>query len=76
MRTIAGLFGKSPFRDFETHMGKILETVQALDKVFEALLADDYQATCDATKVVSQLEHEADLIKDTMRNQMPRTLFM
>jgi predicted phosphate transport protein (TIGR00153 family) len=76
VRTIVGLFAKSPFRDFESHMGKIAETVNGLDAVFDAWFADDHDALKEAAKKVSQLEHEADLIKDTMRNQMPRTLFM
>jgi predicted phosphate transport protein (TIGR00153 family) len=76
VRTIVGLFAKSPFRDFESHQEKIAETVSGLDSVFDALFAGDLEGIRAATKVVSQLEHEADLIKDTMRNQMPRTLFM
>lgn len=76
MRSIFGLFGKSPFDDFKTHMNKIAECVEALDPVFEALYAGDRAALKAAAKKVSQLEHAADLIKNEMRNNMPRSLFM
>ncbi|MCK5688997.1 TIGR00153 family protein [Myxococcota bacterium] len=76
MPSILGIFGRPPFHDFKNHMEKVAATVSALNPVFEALFAGEQDKLCKAVKTVSLLEHEADVIKNSLRNQMPRSLFL
>ena len=74
MRTIARLFGKSPFLHFQTHMKKVSQCIKKLTKIFEALENND-----DVEKLVrelSKLEHEADLSKNDIRAHLPKSLFL
>ncbi|MDT8318176.1 MAG: TIGR00153 family protein [bacterium] len=76
MRSIAGLFGRSPFKLLEKHMEKVRECLQEVPPLFDAL----YECNYDKLKVVSEnilkLEHEADKLKNSIRGEVPNSLFM
>lgn len=76
MRTIAKLFGKSPFSPLQTHMEKVSVCVGELLKILEALSRKDYHQMEELAAKISNLEHEADLTKNDIRNHLPRSLFM
>jgi len=76
MRSIAKLFGRSPFVPLQTHMEKVAACVSLTRDLFEALISKDQDRIESLTEQISQLEHEADEIKNDIQNQMPRGLFM
>ena len=76
MRTIAKLFGRSPFMPLQSHMGKVAECVQKVPELFQALKQGQYDAIDKLAVELSDLEHAADLAKNDIRNNLPKGLFM
>lgn len=76
MRSIAKLFGRSPFVPLQTHMGKVAACIDELPKAFDASKAGDRKAVEDLAAKISKLEHKADLVKNDIRNHLPKGLFL
>jgi predicted phosphate transport protein (TIGR00153 family) len=67
---------KSPFEQLIEHMCKVRECIDILGNGLIKYYKGDYKGFSDITKKVSELEHEADLIKSNLRNHLPSHLFM
>ena len=67
---------KSPFEQLLEHMGKVRECIDLLGNGLMGYYKGDYKGFSELTKRVSELEHEADLIKSNLRNHLPSSLFM
>jgi len=76
MITIARLFGKSPFAPLQTHMKKVTFCIEKLTTIIEALPNTDMGKIEKLSKELSQLEHEADLTKNDIRNHLPKSIFL
>ncbi|MEE8110272.1 MAG: TIGR00153 family protein [bacterium] len=76
MRTIAQLFGKSPFGPLQEHMKKSKECIDLVRPLFDAVLRGNTEEVQRITDRVSKLEHDADVIKNEIRDHLPRSLFM
>jgi len=76
MLTIARLFGKSPFAPLQTHMDKVAACIGDLSSLFKVLLEEDKALISEIAQKISKLEHEADLTKNDIRNQLPKSLFL
>ncbi len=76
MRTIAQLFGKSPFGPLIEHMKKTKECIDLVPPLFDAVFREDMEEIQRITDRVSKMEHEADVIKNEIRDHLPRSLFM
>jgi len=76
MITIARLFGKSPFAPLQTHMNKVASCVEKLTKIMKSLSHEEMGKVTSLVEDLSQLEHEADLTKNDIRNHLPKSLFM
>lgn len=76
MHTILNLFGRSPFAPLESHMEKVSECVGMLTVLFEALEKRDYKLLEETAKKICELEHQADLVKNDIRNHLPKSLFL
>lgn len=76
LNTILGLFGKSPFAPLKAHMDVVASCVNLLPLLFEALEQGDSLLIDQIASQISDLEHQADLIKNDIRNHLPRGLFM
>lgn len=76
MQTLARLFGRSPFAPLQTHMEKVAVCVKQAHPLFEALADKDYELVASTAKLISKLEHEADLTKNEIRNNLPTGLFL
>lgn len=76
MMTIARLFGKSPFAPLQSHMNKVAACMEKLSKIFESLANQETDKIPRLVEDLSQLEHEADLTKNDIRNHLPKSLFM
>lgn len=76
MRTIAKLFGKSPFAPLGTHMKIVMKCMEKLSGIFQLLAEDHWDKLEEGAKTLSKLEHEADLTKNDIRNHLPKNIFM
>lgn len=76
MLNIARLFGKSPFAPLQTHMKKVANCVEKLSTVFERLPSSDMGEIEKLVAELCNLEHEADLTKNDIRNHLPKSLFL
>lgn len=76
MLTILNLFGKSPFAPLQKHMEKVAECVFKLPDFFKALEEGDKKSVNQIAEQISELEHQADLIKNEIRNHLPKTVFL
>ena len=76
MINIASIFAKSPFKPLRDHMDKVVESVIPLNDFFEALFQQDYSKLEKIQQQVIQAENEADSIKNEVRNNLPRNIFM
>ena len=76
MRALASLFGKSPFFPLQEHMDRVSDCIRKLETTFVALKEQDYEKVGSLSKEVSKLEHLADLAKNDIRNQLPKSLFL
>ena len=76
MRSIAGVFGRSPFRPLAQHTEKVNDTVQLVRPLMEAFLAGDWAKTDELYVRISKLEHKADVLKSEIRDRLPKSLFL
>ena len=76
MMTILNLFGRSPFAPLESHMEEVTACVLLLNELFDALQRKDYQKLEETAAKISKQEHQADLIKNDIRNHLPKGLFL
>jgi predicted phosphate transport protein (TIGR00153 family) len=67
---------KLPFTQLLEHIGKVCECINILGDGLIRYYNGDYKNFSNITKKVSDLEHEADLIKSNIRNHLPTHLFM
>lgn len=76
MRAIAGLFGKSPFSPLQKHMSNVADCVNKVPEIFEAVKKKKWEQVEILVAETSKLEHVADLTKNEIRNQLPKSLFL
>ena len=76
MSLIKELFGKSPFGPLVQHTKKVHECVHLMRAIMEALVKEDYEEVHRLQDTVSKLEYEADVIKQEIREQLPRRYFL
>jgi predicted phosphate transport protein (TIGR00153 family) len=73
---LANLFARSPFGPIQEHQHKVEECAELAPQIIEACLRGDHQRVMAFAKQMSHLEGEADVIKNRVRDQLPRSLFM
>lgn len=76
MQTLARLFGRSPFAPLQTHMAKVAACIHEIIPLFEALSNKDDSLVETIAHQISKLEHDADLTKNDIRNNLPTGLFL
>ncbi|OYT55008.1 MAG: TIGR00153 family protein [Candidatus Altiarchaeales archaeon ex4484_2] len=73
---ILKVFGKSPFKPLHMHIKKVRETVDLLTPAVEAFCSEDFDRVDELAKDISNLEHECDIIKNDIREHLPRSILM
>ena len=73
---IGSMFGHSPFKPIQAHMRIVIECVAEVPGLFEALVAGDQAGLEKAKDLIFAKEHEADKVKNQLRVQLPKSLFM
>lgn len=76
MLTILSLFGRSPFAPLQSHMESVGRCVHCLPALFEALEQKNTPQLELIAEEISRLEHDADRIKNDIRNHLPKGLFL
>lgn len=74
--TILNLFGRSPFAPLQSHMEKVSSCVHLLVPLFEALEKRDYATVDGISAQIADIEHQADITKNDIRNHLPKSLFL
>ena len=73
---LASLFGRNPFRSLQEHMRVAIQCVDEVPGLFEALAAQDRERVAQITERIFELEEQADQVKNRLREQLPRGMFM
>ena len=76
MLSILNLFGRSPFALLQTHMEKVSSCVHLLVDLFTALQHGDQTEIEKIAAEIADLEHAADIVKNDIRNHLPKSLFL
>lgn len=74
--TLAGLFGRSPFRPMQGHMELVSQCSRELVPLLEAATRNDFESVEAIKERIVELEHAADAAKNEIRSHLPRTLLM
>ena len=74
-RTIFELFAKSPFGPIQDHMRTVMDCVRLVPEIFRALEEDDEDRFNSLSDQIKKAEHEADIIKNHIRGDLPKTVF-
>jgi len=73
---LSRLIKRSPFKAMQEHMGAVLECTSKVPPLFDALIAGDAAGVETAKQAIFESEAEADRIKNELRVNLPRSLFM
>lgn len=76
MVRINTLFEESPFEPLLHHYDKVRECVDLVRPMFKAVKNEDYEKLEELAQKVFKTEHDADLIKDEIRQEIPRSFFL
>lgn len=76
MSMIEKLFRESPFEPLRYHMKAVMECVGLVRPMFEAVRDNKYDELQSIAKKVFKAEHGADIIKDDIRQSIPRRFFL
>ncbi|MBA4690688.1 MAG: DUF47 family protein, partial [Pseudomonas sp.] len=68
------LFGRSPIGPMQQHMGKSHECAANLVPLFQAVMAEDWEKVEQIQQQMAQLENEADKLKKSVRQHLPKSL--
>lgn len=70
------LFGRSPIGPMQQHMAKSHECAANLVPFFQAVMAQDWERVEQIQQEMVQLENEADKLKKSVRQHLPKSLFL
>ncbi len=73
---IAALFGRSPFKPMQEHMGIVNDCVAQVPGLFDALIAGDKAGVEKAKDAIFEKEHAADELKNQVHIHLPKSMFM
>jgi predicted phosphate transport protein (TIGR00153 family) len=73
---LANIFGSSPVRPLEKHIGIAFSCAKQLKGFFAAAIAGDWDKASKVRDEIERLEHEADDLKKAIRLRLPKSLFM
>ena len=76
MFNLGRLFGRSPFEPLVQHARKVHQCVGLIRPVADAVIARDAERLAELQHEMSRTEHEADQLKDTVRQNLPQRYFL
>jgi predicted phosphate transport protein (TIGR00153 family) len=69
------LFGKSPFIPLIEHMESVKKSVGFVPELLDSFISDNKETIVSSIKKISEKEHEADIIKNHLRDNLPSSPF-
>jgi predicted phosphate transport protein (TIGR00153 family) len=76
MAFLGELFAKSPIRPMQRHIHSAVTCARAVLPLFEDMAAGRTDRLAEHRAEIDSLEHEADRVKNEIRGQLPKRLFM
>jgi hypothetical protein len=76
VNAMARLFGRSPFVPLQLHLDKVADCVEAAFSLLDRIREGEDPNVEETAREISKLEHKADLVKNDIRNNLPRGLFL
>jgi hypothetical protein len=76
MSTIGKLFGRSPFGQMKLHMEHVARCVKKMAEALETAQAGRYELLDGLADEASDLEHQADEVKNDIRSRLLKRVFM
>ena len=76
MSTIGKLFGRSPFSQIQLHMEQVTKCIDKMAEALDAAKTGQSESLDQLSSEVSKLEHQADQIKDDIRERLLKRFFM
>jgi len=76
MAFMGNLFGRSPIRPMQEHMRAAAACAKQILPLFEELVAGNAEAVSARREEIDRLEHEADRIKNEIRSNLPKRMFL
>jgi len=73
---LANIFGSSPVRPLEKHIGIAFRCAKQLQGFFAAVIKGNWEKAQGVRNEIEKLEHEADDLKKKIRLGLPKSLFM
>lgn len=73
---LANIFGTSPVKPLERHVGLAYKCTKQIVGFFEAVIDDNWEKAASFRATITRLEHEADDLKKEIRLNLPKSLFM
>ena len=73
---LANIFGSSPVRPLEKHIGIAFRCAKQLHPFFAAVIKGNWEKASAVRGEIERLEHEADDLKKQIRLSLPKSLFM
>ena len=73
---LANIFGSSPVKPLEEHIGIAHQCAKQLNDFFAASVAGDWEKAAEIRGEIDRLEHAADDLKKEIRLHLPKSLFM
>ena len=76
MSLIRDLFKESPFEPLRHHMATVMDCVAFMKPMFEAVRDEQHDELKSLAEKVFKAEHKADIIKDDIRQTIPKRFFL
>jgi len=76
MALMGNLFGRSPIRPMQQHIKAAVACAREVVPLFEDMAAGRTDRLAEHREKIDGLEHEADSIKNEIRSNLPKRLFM
>ncbi len=73
---VRGIFRRSPFEGLLEHANKVHECIKILMPAVKHFCDGEYKKMDKMVKKISELEHEADVIKGNIRAHLPKFIFL
>ena len=76
MKEIYQIFSESPFKYLESHMVQVELCIREIELLMNGFLVGSFEQLSEHVEKINRAENEADLIKQRIRGQLPKSIFM
>ena len=75
MKKIGGVFGRSALGPLREHMVKVEDCLEVFQEAIKKHVEGKFESVEQLSKKISKLEHEADIIKEGIRQSLSKSIF-